>query len=98
MDDTNPRVAQVLAGATRDLHVCMRPVPRLEDDTRTLKYDALSYVRIFQQIEYAYDTFRTAILNENSVSYRPTNIYDIGHNISIIMHADPYLFILKCYC
>jgi hypothetical protein len=63
-------------------------IPRLED-TRTLKKNTLSYVRIFKKIEHAYDTFRTANLNENSVSY--TNISDIGH-IGILMH---YLFILE---
>ena len=31
---------------------------RLED-TRTLKWNTLSYLRIFQKIEYAHDTFNT---------------------------------------
>jgi len=49
-----------------------------------------------KEIKYAYDTFRTAIINENTVSY--TNTSDIDHigHIGIIMHAPPYLFILEC--
>jgi len=60
--------------------------------SRMRVYAKIEHV-VFQKIEYAYNTFRTAILNENSVSY--TNVSDIGH-IGIIMHAHHYLSVLEC--
>jgi len=54
---------------------------------------AIVRMYIIQKIEYAYDTYHSAILNKNSISY--TTISDIGH-IGIIMHAHTYLFILEC--
>ena len=52
---------------------------RLED-TRTLKYNTLAYVRIFQKVEYAYDTFRALNsirpdLSETYVYLTPAQLY-----------------------